>query len=35
MNMNEFLDNHAPYRKLKEFELTLKIKPWITLAIQK
>ena len=35
MNMNELCGKHAPYRKLSQYKLKLKTKPWITPAMQK
>ena len=35
INMDELFDKHARDRKLNKYKLKLKIKPWITPAIQK
>ena len=34
-HMNAILDIHAPYKKVNKYKLRLKIKPWITPALQK
>ena len=33
--MNAILDIHAPFKKVNKYKLKFKIKPWITLALQK
>ena len=34
-HMNTILDIHAPYKKVSKYKLRFKLKPWITLALQK
>ena len=34
-HMNAILDVHAPYKKVTKYKLRFKLKPWITLALQK
>ena len=34
-HMNAILDVHAPYKKVSKYKLRFKLKPWITLALQK
>ena len=34
-HMNAILDIHAPYKKVNNYKLRFKIKPWITPALQK
>ena len=34
-NMNSILDEHAPLKRVNEYKLNFKSKPWITPAIQK
>ena len=34
-HMKSFLDINAPYKKVNKYKLKFKIKPWVTLALQK
>ena len=34
-DMNAILDIHAPYKKISKYKLRYKLKPWITLELQK
>ena len=34
-NMESILDTHAPLKKVNNYKLKLKTKPWITSALQK
>ena len=35
LNMNELLGKHAPLKNVRKYQLKLKTKPWITVAIHK
>ena len=35
LNMNGLLDKHAPFKKVRKYQLKLKTKPWIPVAIHK
>ena len=35
LNMNGFLDKHAPFKKVTKYQLKLKTKSWIGAAIHK